>query len=109
MSVEFLKAALPPSWNRTGKTAANRLSAGAPHVQVQPVTLPGRRGARRSFWDVGPQGPTVGALRQKVCWQIPYMCLVPPAGPTVTAMTEPRGVATREERSSLVESCSKPQ
>jgi hypothetical protein len=24
------------------------------------------------------------------------MCLVPPAGPSVTAMTEPRGVAKRE-------------
>ena len=44
-------------------------------------------------------------------WPIPYMCLVPSAGPeplvwslltvTVTAMTEPRGVAKRGLRSLL--------
>jgi hypothetical protein len=111
MSVAFLKAALPPSWRLTGKTAVRRLSAGVPFVQVQPAALPGRRGARRSFWGAAPAGAAVGTPRQKVCWQTPHMCLVPPAGSgrlvpfrlaaTVTAMTEPRGVATRGERSYL--------
>src|SRR5208283_558366 len=94
-----------------GRPRPRRNQPAAPFVQVQPAALPGRRGARRSFWDVGPQGPAVGAPRQKVRWPIPHMCLVPPAGPEplvwflltvpATAMTEPRGVATRGERSSL--------
>jgi hypothetical protein len=104
-SVSFLKAALPPSYCRTGTmrkllclTAARRsrfrplTTHGLPRY-VDPAALPGRRGARRSFWDVASTDATVGTPRQKVCWPIPHMCLVPPTGSTVTAMTEPRGVA----------------
>src|SRR5436309_11302472 len=93
---DFLQAALPPSCCLTGKTAAHRLSGGGPFVQVQPVALTGRRGVRRSFWGAGPQGRAVGVPRQKVRWQTPYMCLAPPAGLTVAAMTETRGAARRE-------------
>jgi hypothetical protein len=60
---------------------------------------------------VASAGVTVGTPRQKVCWPIPYMCLVPSAGleplvwflltVTVTAMTEPRGVAKRGDCSLL--------
>ena len=99
---DFLQAALPPSCCLTGKTAGHRLSGGAPFVQVQPVALTGRRGVRRSFWGAGSQDLAVGALRQKARWQTPHMCLVPPAGPTATAMTETRGAATRGVRTRLV-------
>jgi hypothetical protein len=54
---------------------------------------------------VASAGVTVGTPRQKVCWPIPYRCLVPSAGleplvwflltVTVTAMTEPRGAAPK--------------
>jgi len=109
MRDEFLKAALPPSCLRTGRPRPRRTSAACRSAQVKPVTLTGQRGARRSFWDVGPQGLTVGAPRQKVGWPIPVMCLVPSTGSMATATTEPRGVAARELRSSLEATCSKPQ
>src|SRR5260370_41256045 len=97
----FLKAALPPSSNLTGKTAGHRASAGAPFVQVQPAALTGRPRVRRRFWGAGPPGPAAVAPRQKARWQTLYMCLVPPAGPSATAMTEPRGVAGTEDASPL--------
>ena len=96
MSDDFLKAALPPSYSRTGRPRPRRTSAAGRIVDGKPTALTGRRGARRSFWDVGPQGPTVGGPRQTVRWPIPNMCLVPSTGSTVAATTETRGVATRE-------------
>ena len=115
MSDDFLKAALPPSCSRTGRCVApgvyprcggldsTRRRRHRSTRAVDPCALTGRRGARRSFWDVGPQGLTAGTPRQKVRWPIPLMCLVPSAGPeplvwffltvTATATTEPRGVA----------------
>ena len=64
----FLQAALPPSCCLTGKTAGHRPSGGAPFVQVEPFVLTSRRGERRSFWGVGPQGSAVGVLRHKARW-----------------------------------------
>jgi hypothetical protein len=99
---DFLQAALPPSCYLTGKTTGHRPSGAAPFAQVQPVALTSRQGVRRSFWGAGPQGQAVGVLRQKARWQTPYMCLVPLASPAVSAMTEARGVATREVGTRLV-------
>lgn len=99
---DFLQAALPPSRCRTGKTAGHRPGAALPFALVQPAALTGRRGARRSFWGAGLQSLAVGVLRQTARWPTPDTCLVPPAGPTATAMTEPRGVATAEVGTRLV-------
>ena len=108
LSRKFLKAALPPSRSRTGRRAEQGVHAASrwsrfhptttpgPAAAVDPLAWTGRRGARRSFWDVGPQGLTVGVPRQKVRWPIPLMCLVPSAGRMVTATTETRGVAVAE-------------
>src|SRR5579871_350438 len=121
MSEEFLKAALPLSCSRTGRCAGpgvyralrwsrfHPATASGAAPDVDPCALTGRRGARRSFWDAGPQGLAVGAPRQKVCGPIPLMCLVPSAGLTVTATTEPRGAVVRELRSSLKATCPKLQ
>ena len=112
MSVTILKAALPPSCYRTGKTAAgsrDRRSGCDRFVQVQPAALPGRRGARRSFWDVASAGVDSRHTEAKGVLADP-LYVFGAAGrartpgvvlltATVTAMTEPRGVATREGRS----------
>jgi len=101
----FLQAALPPSDDRTGKTAEQRPSGAGPLVQVQPVLLNGRRGVRKSFWGAAPCGSAVGVLRQKVHGPTPYRCLVPSAGAegncndrTSRRCPEGKRVATRYDR-----------
>jgi hypothetical protein len=53
------------------------------HSPVDPVTLPGRRGARKSFWGavVDPQGSTSAATFTEAkanAVSTPQMCLAPP-------------------------------
>ena len=77
-------------------------SAGVPFAQVQPRPLcPAVGGHGGVSGTLGRKDQQSGAPRQKARWPIPDMCLVPPAGLVATAMTEPRGVATEEGRSSL--------
>src|SRR5260370_25318850 len=85
-----------------GRTRAGVTRPAFPLVQVQPAALTGRRGVRRSFWGARPQGLAAVVPRQKVRWQTSYMCLAPPAGPSVATMTEPRGAAKREDPTRLV-------
>ena len=131
MSDVFLKAALPPSCSRTGRRAGPGVYQALRWSRFHPTTTPVLSACCRSAgfdWPVGGTEEFLGPWAARLdSWRTEAKGALAdplnvfgaagrfgapgevPLTRSVTAMTEPRGAAVREWRSSLEDTCSRPQ